>query len=225
MTYFDLPKNGMVGYSPLGFVNKIFKIAIEGEQGSDDEKIDAVLNSKNKNKLLEIFENKQPVKYSYKQIMEVYHATIYALAINKKWGIKHDIIVSDSSDIIFVNEADASDRVAIEIYTPFNFEDRNIRKIVDIKSEVEKLHSKKGNKNYQMNSRLVIINRVDSTFGGFNVSEYRRELDKYSWNFSHIILCLFRQRKNDFTFFYVYPEKMCNAKIDFVLGEDGKFWY
>jgi hypothetical protein len=225
MTYFDLPKDEMVGYSPLGFVNKIFKPAIKGEQGSDDEKMAAVLNSKNKNKFLEIFENGHPVRYSYKRIMEMYYATIYALAINKKGSIKYDIIASDSPDIIFANEVDANDRVAVEIYEAFNFEDRDIRKIVDIKSEVGKIYNKKGNKNYQINSRLVIINRVNSTPNGFNVSEYRRELNKYFWNFSHIILCLFRQRENDFNFFCVYPEKMCNAKIDFVLGEDDKFWY
>lgn len=192
MTYFDFPKAEMVGYSPRGFKNKILELALDAEQGSDDEKIAAVLNSKNKNKFLEITENGQPVKYLYRQIMEAYHASLYALAINKKGNIKHDIIISDSPDIIFVNEADGNDRVAIEIYEGFDHNKRNAREVIDIKSEVQKLHGKKRDKKYGMLSRLLIINRRASVPNGFNVIEYGREINKYQWNFSQIILCLNR---------------------------------
>jgi hypothetical protein len=68
--YFPLPKNKMVGYSPRAFMNKIFKQAIKNERGNSDEKIAAVLNSKNKNKFIEIVENRHQTKYNYKQIME-----------------------------------------------------------------------------------------------------------------------------------------------------------
>ncbi|MFH1235669.1 MAG: hypothetical protein V1685_01890, partial [Parcubacteria group bacterium] len=185
----------------------------------------AVLDSKNKNKLLAITENGYPIKYSYKQISEMYYSSYYALAINKEWNIKHDIITSDSPDIIFVNETNENDRVAIEIYEAFNFKDSNTRKMIDIESEVKKLHDKKGNKKYDITSRLLIINRVKSTPSGYNVDEYYQELIKYSWNFSHIILCLFRQKENDFTFFYVYPKNMQHAIINFILHKDSNFLY
>ena len=224
MTYFDLPKNEMVGYSPLAFKEKIFKMAISKESGIEDQQISAVISSKNKNKTIEIIENGQSVYYTYKQISEMYYASIYALAINKQWVIKHEIISSDSPDVLFVNKVNHNDRVAIEIYEGFEYNNQHT-KIIDIKNSVKKLYKIKGNKNYHIKSRLLIINRENSAQNGFNVSQYCQELNKYSWNFSSIILCLFRQSNNNFTFFYVYPKNMCNIKIDFILNKDGKFWY
>ena len=157
--------------------------------------------------------------------MEMYYSSIYALAVNKEWSIKHDIISSDSPDIIFCNKANGDDRIAIEVYNGFDFDKRNVREKIDIEDEVKKLHKIKGNKNYSIPSRLLIINRRVSISDGFNVSEYSQELNLHSWNFFYIILCLFRQKENDFTFFYVYPKEMCNKKFDFVLNKDSKFRY
>jgi len=228
MTYFDLRKSEMVGYSPNAFREMLFKIAILKENGTENDRISAVLSSKNKNKKIEIIENKQSVKYTYEQIMEMYYASIYALAINKEWDIKHEIISSDLPDIIFINKTNAHDRVAIEIYQGYDFINRHSRKVIDIKSEVKKLHRIKGNKNYSINfikSRLLVVNRKKSVPNGFNVSEYCREVNKYSWNFSNIILCLFGRVNNNFTFFNVYPKNMFNIKTDFILSKDSKFLY
>ena len=215
----------MVGYSPLSFCEKIFCMAISREDGTENERIAAVLNSKNKNKTLKIYENNKPVAYTYKQISEMRYASIYALAINKQWNIRQEIISSDSPDIIFINQADENDRVAIEIYEGFNFEKRDNRDIVDVASEVEKLYRKKGKKKYQINSRLLVANRVESMYNGYNVSEYVRCLEKHTWNFSCIILGLFKKCEQCFTFFYGYPKEMGCKQIDFNLKKDTKYWY
>lgn len=225
MTYFDLPKKEMEGYSPRVFCERIFKEAIKKEQGNEEERINAIIDSKNKNKIIEINENGQPTQYSYKQIMEMYYSSLYAIAINKKWNIKHDIVVVDSPDIFFINKANGNDRVAIEIYQDFNFEDKDTRKMVDTEKQVDKLYKIKGKKAYGMESRLLIINRLNSATDGYNVSEYSKKINQYSWNFSHIVLCIFRQKEGDYTFFYVYPNELHSANINFVVDKDSKFWY
>jgi hypothetical protein len=215
----------MEGYSPLAFRERIFKEAIREEQGNEEERMSAILDSKNKNKIIEINENGQPTQYLYKQIMEMYYSSLYAIAINKKWNIKHDIIAADSPDIFFINKANENDRIAIEIYQDFNFEDKDTRKTIDTEKQVEKLYKIKGKKAYGMESRLLIINRLNSATDGYNVSEYCKKINQYSWNFSHIILCIFRQKEGDYTFFYVYPNELHNANINFIVDKDSKFWY
>ena len=225
MTYFDFPKNEMTGYSPKAFIEGLFKPALFTEKGTEDEKIAILLNSKNKNKKLTIIENEKNREYLYKQLMEMYYSSIYALAINKQWGIKFDIIASDSPDIFFVNEADENDRVAIEIYEAYNFEEKEKVNQVDIAKEVKKLNTKKGNKNYPMKSRLLVINRINSTVGGFNISEYCRELNRYIWSFSCIILCVFTKTERKYTFFHLYPVEMKDLQFNFSTKDDGKYWY
>jgi hypothetical protein len=225
MTYFNLPKNEMVGYSPSAFMNEIFNMAVSKEIGCENERIFAVTNSKNKNKLLEISEKGQPITYTYKQISEMYYSSMYALAINKTWNIKHDIISSDSPDIIFINQEARNDRVGIEIYEGFNYEQKNIRGVVDVAEEVKKLHKKKGEKKYDIDSRLLVINRVKSTKDGYNVSEYARCLEKFKWTFLSIVLCLYREGHGDFTFFYVYPKEMRCKQINYNLKNDTSYLY
>lgn len=220
MTYFTLPKDKMTGYSPLAFQKKIFEQAINNEQGTYYEKKAAVLDSKNKNKVLKIIENEQQVEYIYKQITEGYYASHYALAINKEWQIKHQIILSDNPDIILINQEDEKDRVAVEMYEEFDFKKRDTKILVNIEKEVKKLYSIKGAKDYGRNSRLLIINRINSIPNGFDVGEYYLRLNNYSWNFSHIILCLYRGYEGDYTFFYVYPKEMQCRRINFLPEND-----
>jgi len=157
--------------------------------------------------------------------MEMYYASIYALAINKQWKIKHDIISSDSPDIIFINQDNKNDRIGIEIYEAYNHEDKDRREVVDIGKEVKKLYQKKGNKKYNIESRLLIINRVKSKINGYNVSDYSQCLEKYEWNFTIIILCIYREYQGAFSFFYVGPKKMGCNEIDFSYKSDRDSFY
>jgi hypothetical protein len=155
----------------------------------------------------------------------MYYSSIYALAINKSWDIRHNLISSDSPDTIFINQADENDRVGIEIYEGYNFEQKDDRAVVDIAEEVKKLHQKKGEKKYDINSRLLVVNRVKSTHDGYNVSEYAKYLKDYKWNFSYIVLCLFRESQSDFTFFCVHPKEMECKQINYNLKNDTGYLY
>jgi len=221
MEYFELhPADGqkLMDFSPLFFIEKILKVLIEQEKG----KVENFLNTKNNNKKFKFSIGEDNFEYIYKQIRECWHATYQALAINKAYGIRYNLMISDSPDVILTNKENC---IPVEIYEAFEFLQQE-RDQINIKEEVKKLWDKKSKKSYGDETRLLIVNRKKSINASFNVSEYIRQVQKYDWPFASIGLCLFNEKEGH-AFFDVSMgiDPLRPPMINFDIKNDGSFLY
>lgn len=176
--------------------------------------------TKHNNKKVEFVFNDLKFQFQIKQIKEFLHASFFSLSIYKEFGEKYELIMSDSPDILLIRENEC---IPIEVYEAFDFNGKiTANQIVEM---VRNLYNSKGRKNYLEWTRLLIANRY---VWEFNISEFIREIQKYSWNFSQIILLLYRQ-PNDYTFFNVTPglnsSLLLENKLNFSIQEDQEFLF
>jgi hypothetical protein len=146
-------KKGSIAYSPKEVI-VLLKKALKSEGGS----IEHVLANKHK----------------YKSLIELWHASHLAFAINKGLGKKFLMAVpnQDPPDVFFVDE-DAGDAYPVEIMELFDYGQTSFDG--DYKRLAKKVADTKGSINMP-DCALLLVNKLNSTT--FKVSEFVQELKK-----------------------------------------------
>ncbi len=170
-----------------------------------------------------VFQNKK----KYKNLLECYHASILALVIKKKTGLEFLLCPSDNPDIHFLNKKDANtnyqEGFQLEVRELFdnseNFDD-NYEKLV------EEIWRTKGTKQYGQ-CQLLLASRLITK--GFKIKKFVDLInsEKYKWNFEKIILSIFTEKDNEWTFFEIFPCPYYPSIgiSNFNLRTDRAFWY
>lgn len=190
-----IPK-GSQAYSPKG-VRDRFEQAVTAENGD----IAKVLGNKHK----------------YKELLELWHASFLAWAINKWLNKKYLIYPADnpfspgSPDTIFLNEEDGE---------AFPVEITELHLNADDVWRVKGSHDRK-------NCHLLIISR--KTEPAFNVSEFARSIQRHQWKFEKIWLAIYTATNFTWTFFELFPPAQAD-EVPFIQvstknKDDIIFWY
>ncbi len=203
------------GYSPL-YLHNLYKKMIDQEWSVEEAFSSAAKNHK---LVREIEWVKQT--YYYRQIIEAHYVSIMCLAIYKHYGIKHDIILSDAPDVIMINKENS---IPVEVYEMSNY-NSPIKSVINIKEEISKLTNKKLQKDYGQTTRLLIVTRISSSEGWFNLSEYIKQLSEYDWKYPNIWLMTFSKENDNYTFFDIFPVSDEIVEIDFSITRDLGFLY
>ena len=166
-----IPK-GSQAYSPKGARDK-FEQAVKDENGD----IAKVLNNKHK----------------YKELLELWHASFLAWAINKWLRKKYYMYPADNPsdpgppDVIFLNEEDG-EAFPVEI--------------TELHTSAEDIWRAKGKTNYDK-CHLLIISRKNEP--AFNVSEFARAIQQYNWKFERIWSGIYTSSSITWKFFELFP--------------------
>jgi len=190
-----IPK-GSQAYSPKGVRDK-FEQAVTEEGGN----IEKVLKNKHK----------------YKELLELWHASFLAWAINKWLNKKYFIYPADnpmfpgSPDTIFLNEKDG-EAFPVEI--------------TELHLNADDIWRAKGSHD-RTNCHLLIISRKNEPV--FNVSEFARAIQQHDWKFERIWLAVYTGSSITWTFFELFPpaqtDEVPSIKVSTKNKEDMAFWY
>lgn len=197
------------GYSPSG-VKKLFRDAVKIKNGD----IELVLKDKRNNKGL----------------IELWYASLLALAVYKDTGKKFLIISGDGPDIHFLSQENVNspqqDGFPIEIMELFSFEDPvfdgNYDKLAG------NVWNKKGKKLYYKCHLLLIMRFVS---GDFNISKFSRCIGIYTWSYEKIWLGVYgrpesRSGQDRYWSFFGLPLKETkDIRVDFDLTKDSRYFY
>lgn len=190
-----IPK-GSQAYSPKG-VREKFEQAVTDEGGD----IAKVLNNKHK----------------YKELLELWHASFLAWAINKWLNKKYFMYPADNPsdpgppDVFFLNEDDG-EGFPVEI--------------TELHTSAKDLWRAKGKTNFDK-CHLLIISRKNEP--AFNVSEFARAIQQHDWKFERIWLAIYTSASITWTFFELFPPAQTDGvpsiKVSTKNNEDMAFWY
>lgn len=183
-------------YSPIG-VQSLFKKAVADEGG----KIQSVFDKQDK----------------YKSLIELWYASVLAVAIHKWIGKKFYMYPSDSPDIHFVrtNENEEQEGFSVEIMTLFDYKqkifDQNYKKLA---AHVWKA---KGKNDYDR-TELLLVSRLT---GQINVDKFLVEINKFRWKFLRVWLSAYNGSQKTWTIFEIapYPETATVGKITVELSD------
>lgn len=207
-------------YSPLYLCN-LYKKMIEQENWSIEE----AFNPRHNNKTIKIVLEWIEKTYTYKQVIEAHHVSIFCLAINKHYNIKNNLILSDAPDVIIVNKDNCT---PVEVYEAYEFWRKDEKTIINIWEQIGKLKEKKlvKSKKYSKGTNLLIWNRVQSVHNWFNISEYTKLINESDRWFSAIRLCISNQTDDTQIFYEVYPSESREIKeINYSLSKDKAYLY
>jgi len=191
-------------YSPKG-VADLFRKAAEDEKGD----IAAILGNKHK----------------YKELLELWHASFLAVAINKWLGKKFQLRRgpnNDTPDVFFLDQ-DKTEAFPVEIRELFIY--KNVDSKIDYEKLAKEVWETKGKKDLE-NYHLLLINRIPSS--EWNVPEFCRGLSKLSWKLERIWLGLFTESNVSWMFFEMLTASVDSISSITVAGpqsEDKEFWY
>lgn len=166
-----IPK-GSKSYSPKG-VRDLFEQAVTAEDGD----IAKVLNNKHK----------------YKELLELWHASFLALAINKWLNKRYFMYPADNPsdpgppDVFFISEDD-SEAFPVEI--------------TELHTSAKDIWRAKGETNFDK-CHLMIISRLNKP--EFNIDEFARAIQQYDWKFERIWLAVYSDSSVMWTFFELFP--------------------
>jgi len=187
MEEYNIKKNSPA-YSPKD-VRDLFELAVKKEDGS----IEAVLSNKHK----------------YKSLLELWHASFLAVAINKWQRKKFYLTIPDQQppDVLFIDE-NAGEAFQVEVMELFDYgqtyfdgdHERLAKKVIQTKGLF-----------CMPQCHLLLINRINSDT--FNISKFSRELKKCTWNFERIWLSLYTASNLSWSFFEVFPSNANNKTL------------
>lgn len=204
--------------SPVGFIEHILK-KLENKTSLTIE--DLFWSTKYKDKQICFNFDGIEFKFYLRQILEFRHVIYFVLAVHKHLNEKYELSMGDSPDIFMVNQNE-QECIPIEVCEAYDF-DRKIT-IAEISEIVKRLHKAKGTTNYGNGTNLFIVNRY---VWEFNVSQFVRELSKYSWNYQRIILSIYRKAESgDYAFIdvtpWIYPSV---GMLTFSIKQDAKWLF
>lgn len=190
-------------YSPTG-VADLFRKAVESEKGD----IAAVLNNKHK----------------YKNLLELWQASFLAVCINKWLGKKFYLQgpKDDPPDVFFLDE-NKTEAFPVEVRELFIYENSGAK--INYPDLAKAVWETKGQKDLA-HYHLLLVNRIPSL--EWNVSEFHRELNKFSWKFERIWLGMFTETSLSWTFFEMFPvstDFISSITVSGPQSQDKEFWY
>lgn len=181
-------------YSPIG-VNQLFKKSVEDEGGN----IQIIFDKKNK----------------YKQLIELWYASFFAVAVYKWTGNKFLMYPSDNPDIHFVKTNEKGKKqegFSVEIMTLFMYGQKNFNE--DYKTLAHGVWENKGKNDYDQ-SELLLVSRLD---GKFDINKFLNEINKFQWNFIRIWLGLYDAKNKLWTFFEISPHSKHDKIGEITIG-------
>lgn len=197
-------KKDSPAYSPKG-VRDLFEQAVDTEGGS----IEAVLSNKHK----------------YKALLELWHASFLAFALNKWLKRKFYLTApeQDPPDVLFIDPS-TDEAFPVELMELFDYGqtsfdgdyERLVKKIVDVKGSIR-----------MPLCHLLLISRINSTT--FDVSKLLKELKKTTWGFERIWLAGYTAANLSWAFFELFPFTPSNIPPHISIStknpDDMKYFY
>jgi len=175
MGYKYLPTDGEKAFTPSG-IRRLFTEAVDHEGGQ----IGAVMKSS-----------------KYKKLIELWHASILAVAIYKLTGDKYFLLQDENPDIHFVKDPNTRNQsgFSAEILTLFGVEN------LDEVSLAKWTWDKKGLPDYDKADLLIVSRRV----GRLDVDKFAQELSRQDWKFTRIWLGAIDASTGHWKIFLVLP--------------------
>ncbi len=197
-------------YSPSG-IKKLFQDAVKNKNG----KIELVFQDKHNNK----------------ELIELWYASILALALHK-YTQKKFLLISvpkTDPDIHFLNKENVNKNTQegfpLEVTELFFHDnpifDGNYDKIL------QRLQDTKSNKRYDR-CHLLIVSRLIT--GDFSVNEFLERMSKSTWPYEKIWLCVYGKlhmslEEKRWNFFGLPLKGSKDIRMNFNLAKDSKYFY